>query len=202
MSKQALWRYITGEKGINRIRVYERVPGGPIQVEWYDRNGRHQKSLTSLAGIPLRGDSEHDRDLAKQLAERMAAGQRKERQAQVAHQLLGLPMPYTLGELLDEYHEAHPDWSGGHVKQQRENRNYWLDRLGADRLLTSITPAIASNVVKNDTQRTGGEGVGKRTQANRLRYLKDAFTFAQKQLKWITEADNLSALDPPRSEGE
>jgi len=201
MSRAKLWRFIAGERGVNRIRVYERRPGGPISVEWYDRDGRHQKTLTKLTGIPLLASDPGDRELAKELAERMAAAQRKKREEQRLHVLTGIPAPRTPGESLDEYEEAHPDWSPGHSRDQRVNKQYWLERIGADRVLTSISPALVAQTVANDAARSE-KGFSKRTQAKRLRYMKDAFTFARKKLKWITEQDDLSALDTPNPRGE
>jgi hypothetical protein len=73
-SEDERWSHIEGERGVNRIRVYERQPGGPIHVEWYDRAGRHQSSLTTITGLPIR-----DRKLAVQLARKLARAQAKKR---------------------------------------------------------------------------------------------------------------------------
>lgn len=196
-----LWRYITGEKGVNRIRVYERRPGGPISVEWYDREGRHQQSLTRLSGVPLLADSEENRELAKELADRMAAAQRRAREADQAHKLLGLPAPRTLGQLLQRYEDDHPDWSPGHKRDQVVNRRYWEERIGADRLLTSISPSLAANIIETDAARIK-KGFSPRTQEKRIRYLKDAFNYARRHLKWIDEKDDLAALKTPSTDGD
>jgi integrase len=187
-----LWRYATGERGLNRIRVYERRPNGPIYVEWYDREGRHQQSLRTAAG------------LAKQLADVMAAAQRRKREAQTASTLLGLPEPRTLGELLAAYETAHPEWSKGHLIDQKANRRFWQNWLGEDVLLQDTTPDKVQGVMRKARAafEKSGQPFGPRTQHKRLRYLKDAFTYAQVKLKWIGEADNLSALDAPASDGD
>lgn len=92
MRKPTLWRHVTGERGINRVRVYERRPGGPLSIEWYDRNGRHQKSLTNLTGEPLLGSDKEHRELAKELAAKLAAELRKTREAQRLRTLKGILM--------------------------------------------------------------------------------------------------------------
>ena len=81
-----LWRYHTGMRGINRVRVYERRAHGPLSVEWYDDTGRHRQSLASVVGHPVT-----DRVLAKSIADRMAREQSRKRHRRTATELLGLP---------------------------------------------------------------------------------------------------------------
>ena len=197
-----LWSYTTGDKGLNRIRVYERRPNGPIYVEWYDRDGRHQQSLRSATGTAIL-----DKKLAQQLADAMAMAQRRKREGHVAATLLGMPEPRTLGELLQTYHDAHPSWVDGYKRDQRSNRRFWEQWLGKDVQLTDVSAdraqralrrGIAADAEAKKRKHGLGKGLSKRTEQKRVRYLKDAFTYAQKKLKWITEEHNLSALTPPR----
>jgi integrase len=187
-----MWSYTAGEKGINRIRVYERREAGPIYVEWYDREGRHQQSLRTATNTPV-----FDKPLAKKLADAMAAAQRKKREGQLGATLLGLPEPHTLGELFSTYHNAHPQWSEKHRREQENNRRFWLLWLGKDTLLTAVTPATAAAAMRRAILAANQEGIGERTQQKRIRYLKDSFIYAQVKEKWIGEKDNLAGLDVP-----
>lgn len=191
-----LWSYSPGVKSVNRIRVYERRPGGAIYVEWYDRLGRHQRTLTTVAGVAVT-----DKKLAQKIADAMAAAQAKRRHKQTARTLLGLPEPHTLRELLEEYHRANPEWSAGHQKNQSANRAFWLRHLGPETQLTDITPAIALEAIHAE-QRANVDGFGPRTQQRRIVYIRTAFQFAVEQLKWLTPAEDLKGLKVPKVRGQ
>ena len=67
------WSYITGKKGVNRVRVYTRKDGDPIYIEWFGDGRRWQRSLGLLVGksVVLKRDAVR---YAHQLAEKLATG--------------------------------------------------------------------------------------------------------------------------------
>jgi integrase len=62
--------------------------------------------------------------------------------------------------------------------------------------LTHVTPAIVERVARQEADKRGWSP---RTEGALLRYLVDAFAFAQRKLKWVEERENLSAVEIPRS---
>lgn len=190
--KEKLWRYAVGQKGFNRVTVFERQAGGPIHVEWFTP-ARHQKSLKSLQGVPV-----YDRELAIKIAHRMSEEQRRKREAQTASYLFGVPEPHSIGELLKEYHRAQePRWSQNHKRVQRALRDWWLNRLGEARPLSRIGAIDVQDHVHQEAMRQEWSA---RTRAKYLKYMVGAFYFAQKKLKWIGEQQNLSAVEVPAGE--
>lgn len=187
---EKLWRYTTGEKGLNRVSVYERRPGGPLWVMWYVRGAAVRESLRNLNGTPV-----FDRDLAMDIADRMAKARRREVEGKQARDIMGIAPPRSLGELLDALHDTRgPDWSAKYRQQQETIRDWWKDALGASTVLTDITEATVQQAI----QRRGNKKWSARTRQKYLRYIKDAFNFAHEQLKWIKAEQTLSALDMPK----
>ncbi|HSH44402.1 MAG TPA: hypothetical protein VK966_00965, partial [Longimicrobiales bacterium] len=183
------WSYIAGTRGINRIRVYESEPGGVLYIEWHDRNGRNRESL----GI-------YDKQLAAELAEHSAAKQLARRHADTKRELFGLPKEHTLAQLLDRLHaDKGGDWSKSHAKGQERFRKFWLRAMGGQASLTDISPALVERAARAEASKRGWKA---RTQESYLRYIVDAFYYAQHRLKWITEPHNLSAVQFPRGEQE
>jgi integrase len=190
-----LWRYSCGAKGINRVTVYERAPGGPVQIQWWDREGRHRETLRNVAGVAI-----VDRDLAVDIAKASSDLQRARREARVAHELLGRPERYSVGQLLERYHnDREPDWSHHHLRIQRGLRGVWLTTLGKSTWLDEVTPARVQGIVGTKAR---AHDWTPRTRQKYLRYIVDAFTYARRKLKWITEAHDLSAVDMPRPRGK
>jgi integrase len=190
--KESLWRYSVGEKGYNRVTVYERRIGGPLHVEYWTP-ARKQETLKNLTGKALK-----DKDLARKIAHRMSEAQGRRREAENARILLGIPEPHTLGELLAEYHKAKdPEWSLLHRKDQKQLREFWTRRLGTDTPLNRIRAVeIEQHVLREPSIKAG------RTKQKYLKYMVSAFYFAQKKLKWIGERENLSAVGMPKVRGE
>lgn len=172
------------------MTVYERPDGTSIFLEWWDDLGRHRQSLASIVGHPVT-----DRETAKELARRASQAQEQKRNRQ-AREALGLPVRRTLPELLDAVHEAREDdWSEGYRKAQERQRRFWTAKLG-DMDLDRISPALVERVASEEADRRDWSP---RTEGAALRYLVDAFSYGQKKLKWITERENLSAVDIPQS---
>ena len=82
------WSYLSGEKGRNRVRAYERGSGA-LMLEFRDRGRRTRITL-----------DHRDRDRAKRQADEAAAGLAK---AEVP--VSERPKERTLGELFDMYLE-------------------------------------------------------------------------------------------------
>lgn len=189
-----LWRYTTGIKGVSRVSVYERRDGASLYIEWWDTDGRHQESLRSFTGQPVT-----DRDLAMEIADDVAVAQERKRNAIASGVWRGYSPQRTVGELLDSMHaERGPGWSDTYTKDQDRFRAFWTGRLGAGAKLVSVTPMLVERAV-----RVVGEdrGWSARTRQSYLRYIVDAFAFAQTKLKWLNESQNLSAVTIPKPRG-
>lgn len=190
-----LWSYVAGTKRVNRIRVYARSDTPTIWIEWHDDTGRHREPLTTPAGRPITS-----RALAVKIADRAASAQLTKREASAAHELLGVPKRHTLGELFQRLHDAREKaWSEPYQRDQKRFRKFWLAALGKPTPLARVTPAAAEEKVRAGAE---AEGWSARTQRAYLRYLVDAFSYAQRKLKWINEEKNLSAVEMPKGESE
>lgn len=188
------WSYITGRRGLNRVRVFIDRPGDPIEVEWFPGGKRRRRVLRSPSGIPI-----YDKRIARQLAKELAEGLLRRSQEAVLEELLGYET-HTLEELLTRLH-GQAEWSPAYTRQQKTRQRFWLNAIGGRTILTRINAAVVEEKVRAAAKRNGW---GPATQVGYLRYLVDAFSFAQHKLKWITEKNNLSSVKFPRpdSRGE
>jgi hypothetical protein len=193
-----LWSYIAGERGVSRVRVYERRPGSPLWVEWHDKAGLHQKTLSTAAGSPIR-----DRKLARQLADKMALSQRVKRERQILHTLLGIRPERTFRELVEIYHERRSsEWSSGRRRAQECARRFWLCALGERALLSEITADRARHEVQAEARRRQGIQWSGKTQARHYHYLTKLMRYAAVQLRWISNDEMLSGLNVSKPKGK
>lgn len=186
------WRFSAGHKGVSRVTVFERPDGSSIYVEWWDDDGRHKAALSTVIGHPVT-----DREQAKEIARRMAMRQEQKRNQRAA-ELLGLPSKRTLLELLEAVHKNRsPSWSKSYKRDQKRYREFWEMKLGAVPLIR-VNADLVERIARTEAKR---KGWSKRTQGAVLRYVVDAFSYAEKKLKWIEPRHNLSAVDIPRPKG-
>lgn len=189
MSDSELWSYSTGQWGESRVRVYERYPGSPIQVEF---TGGKPQSLKGLTGKSIRDKTKAER-IANRMAERLAR-----EHSESVDELLGVPKRRTVGELLRRYHaDMESEWGGKHTKTQRQLREWWTQRLGEDTDLRAVTEATVEDVVRRESKSNGWKP---RTRQKYLRYIMAAFRYARLKLKWIRERDDLTAIDVPKAD--
>lgn len=189
----ASWRYTVGNKGVNRVTVYERPDGTCIAIEWWDNEGRHRERLKDDIGHPVT-----DRELAKKIAQRAAAAQDRKRNQQAA-ELLGLPSDRSLKELLNRRHaDLAKKWTDKYRKSRDRLRTFWLDKLG-DVRLTAVSPALVERIALE--AQAEGKAKSDRWRQDVLRYLVDSFIYAEKKLKWIEPRHNLSAVEVPTAKG-
>ena len=182
------WRYSAGQKGVNRVTVFERTDAPSIYVEWFDDFGRHRRSLKTATGHPVT-----DRSLARRIADKMAGAQQQKRNQQAA-EMLGLGTGKRLPDLLHRLHEDRAArWSETYTRDQARYRDFWLDALGKIELV-KVTAGTVERVAREAGQE---KGWSPRTEGAVLRYLVDAFYFAERKLKWITPSSNLSAVTIP-----
>jgi integrase len=117
----------------------------------------------------------------------------------LADELLGRPDRYTVGQLLERYHrDGEAEWSHDQLRIQRGLRHAWLTALGTLTWLDDLMPAHVQGVV---VAKARAKAWTPRTRQKYLRYLVDAFTYARRKFKWITEAQDLSAVDMPKPRG-
>lgn len=192
--KNKLWSHIVGEKGINRIRVYEIYPGSPLHVEWWDDTGRNKASFKKITGRTIR-----DKELAVRLAKQMADGQEKARNAEVAERFLGVPRRRTLKELLDALHEAKWDgWTESYRRDVLRYRERWLAWLGEDTALDAVADARVERKVRTVARK---EKWSAATQKRHLVYIQSAFNWAMRR-KWIKPEQALTAIEMPKVTSE
>jgi integrase len=140
--RPALSSYLCGERGANRVRLFEKTKNGKLWLEWRDESGR--KARQSLGHF--------DFDRGKQQADRLAASLRlpSAKRGDTA----------TVGELLALYlRERTPE--KGEAKQYHDNAasRRFLDILGSSRPLASITHRDLAFFVK-ERHRRGAESRG------------------------------------------
>lgn len=207
--EEKLWRFTAGRRGISLVTVYERYEGSRIYVEWWTRSGhklqRHQRSLRTPMGEPVL-----DKKLAQAIAVQMSED------AEAEHKQRGYRSVYgpqhteagtkflTLGDLLQRLHDDKEDgWSAAYTRDQQRYRTFWLEALGEDIRIHDVTPAMVEQVVKDEVARRKASKNGARQWSLRqqqavLRYIVDAYSYGQHSLKWLTEANNLSAVKVPK----
>ncbi len=162
--------------------------------------------MRNLAGIPI-----YDKAKALKLAERMSAAQRDKREAAVARDLLNLPDKHTVGELFARIHaDNQDDWSVKWARDQRRYRRFWETALGRNTDITTVEPAAITGAVKAENQarikandpRPGRRPWGLKTQNHYLNAAVAAWNYAERQLKWITSAQNLEAVKRHAVDGD
>lgn len=183
------WPYAVGTKGVNRVRVYNRDDSGVIQIEWVDDRGRQQRSLRTVVGEPVT-----DRTLARDIADRMSAKQAEVRNQAARRLVFGTDA--TVKDLLDELHRRRePKWKKTYRRDQGRYKAFWTEKLGARTHIKAVSADRVEAVVEEEA---GRRGWSPRTQAAYLRYIVDAYYFAEKKLNLLLPTETLSAVDFPR----
>lgn len=185
-----LWRYITGNRGVSRVRVYERRPDAPLQIEWYENGRRRQRSLRSFTGKVIR-----DTKIATRIADEFSDQLEQDYNRGVRRHLWGIGEPKSLGKLLERLHDDRGSrWSKSHERDQDRYREWWEMKLGTDVVLTDVNDAMVETVVRREGK---DREWSPRTEGAYLRYIVDAFYYAERKLKWIEPRHNLSSVDIP-----
>lgn len=186
-----MWRYTCGQKGINRITVYERPGRHQIYIQWFDLDGRHRVTLRSQTGHPVTSRAD-----AIELAEDAATKQATKRNIAAMRSIFGDREQHTLTQLLDRMHSAkEAKWSRAYKAGQERRRAFWLSRLGEDHDIAQTPDELIQSIV-----RTAGKGWSPRTQSAYLRYMVDAFAFGHRKLKWLRPDQALTAVEFPKSD--
>lgn len=195
-----LFRHRAGRPGYNLVIVYRRYPGGPIQIERWPNGERRREPLHEALGLPK---PVHDEAFAVDVAEKLAAKLDRKTQKQHTRQVLGLPEPHTLDELLEAYHDKRKaKWAKGtNARHQEIMRKFWLKRLGKNVEVRDVA-AMVSEIEKIAADEAEAREWSPRTEGKYLKYLRTAFNFGQKKLKWFGEEHNLSALEIPPADSQ
>jgi hypothetical protein len=119
--------------------------------------------------------------------------------------MIGLPVTHTLTELLEAMHANRSgSWSESYRRDQDRYRLFWLEKLG-NVPLVRVNAALAERIVREEAARRVKDPKRRswspRTHGAVLRYLKDAYYFAERKLKWINDKQNLSAITAPKAKG-
>ena len=193
-----LWRYTTGIKGVSRVTVYERSNRPCLYVDYFEESGRIQRTIERHTGTPL-PNTEQGRGLAVRFAERLTQ-EREQLMYRRTARTLGVVAPSTLPELLKRLHvDKSERWSETHSRDQKRFRAFWTAKLGPV-MLQQVSASLVERVAADEAKRRKW---APRTHGSYLRYIVDAFYYAERKLKWIDARDNLSAVDipSPRSRG-
>lgn len=86
MSAPKCWSYAVGQKGVNRVRVREREPGGVLFIEWYENGKRIRKSFRQFCGTHIT-----DKQLAVRTAQKFAERTEDGDKSALADQLMSAP---------------------------------------------------------------------------------------------------------------
>lgn len=186
-----LWRFTAGDKGVNRVTVYEKAGSAQLYIEWWDDSGRHQKAIGALLGHPVT-----DKKLAERVARKVSEAQLQKRNQMAAEAAFGVAPNRTLGDLLarlqaDKWNEWRPTYRDDQVRF----RTFWEASLGVGLQIMKLSPAMVENVVRREGDRLKWSP---RTRGAYLRYIVDAVSYGQHRLKWLTEQYNLSAVRIPK----
>ena len=177
------------------MTVYEKRGSNQLYVEWWDDLGRHQKAIGALIGEPVT-----DKSTAEELAVDMARAQRQRRNQAAAQTAWGFNPSRTLGELLHRLHaDKWSEWRPSYQRDQKRFRAFWQDQLGESTPLVKINPAMVEHTARTAAKQNSWSPA---TLKRYLRYIVDAFSYAQRSLKWIVEQHNLSAVRMPRFRSE
>ena len=201
---------LVGFKGRNRVRVYREREAGAISIEWWVDGVRKRKSLSETTGQPVYS-KESAEELALELAAKLLKVERVEERTSV-NRVLGIPDPHTVAELLAKLHKnKERRWKASTKRDSVRFRAFWELHLGT-KDIREVTADIVMRIVAVEAEREVCDDDGnpvrrnglpvkkkwkERTQQAYLRYIVDAFTFAQQKLNWITEVNNLSGVDFP-----
>lgn len=187
------WRHSAGKKGINRVTVYERKDRGVLYVEWWSASGiRNQRTLEYITGVPV-PNTEEGRVLAVAIAERYSQERERDIYAEL-QDVYGNTPSRTVDDLLGRLHEDRGgSWSESYARDQARYRTFWGTRIGPTPL-RNVRAAVVERIASDEALRREWSP---RTQGAVLRYIVDAFYFAEKKLKWIEPRDNLSAVTIP-----
>lgn len=121
MSTTKGWSYKAGEKGLNRVRVYEDAKSGRILIEWYERGDEGTGAVRRCARALGHSDRARAKRQAHEVAAALSAG------AWSVHAV-------TLAELFDNYlREMTPSKSRGKRQHDRASAEMFLRAFGSDR---------------------------------------------------------------------
>ena len=180
--EQAYWSWSCGERGQNRVRVFEHRKSRMLCLEWFERrNGERTAAFTRSLGHA-------DRALAKAAAEEQALKLRRGEVARrTAAHVEGDPVrPLRLGPLIDSYvREVTPRKSRG--DHDRCAAALFVTCWGRERLVDSLCERDWRRFI--DARRSGvlapagreGKRVGDRVVEHGLRWLLAVMNWACRQ---------------------
>lgn len=185
-------KFFFGKKGFNRVVVWQHEKVGAYYIAWYDGHGqRFKKSVGRFLGTEVVYDEEVAIATGKQLAKDLAGARTAEQLARAKRQ----PIEHTLGQLLQRYHfEQEGEWSDSHRKAQERFRHYFLDVFDPETPLQEISASKVQNALRVTAQ---ARGWSKRSVQAYMVYIKAAFRYANRMLRWIPEAFDLRELKAP-----
>lgn len=199
--KAPTWRYTAGTKGVNRVTVYERRDRDTLYIEWWDKFGnRMQRTVETETGTPLLNTTE-GRKIAIDVAEAVAKEREQLHNAELAELYGTAPVEMTVEKLLKRLHsDRKSSWSESYTRDQDRMQTWWTSKLGAVKV-RRVNASLVNRIAADEAKRRKWSP---RTHGAYLRYIVDAFYYAQRELKVIDERDNLSAvrIPSPRSEGK
>ncbi len=164
------WSYSTGERGRNRVRVFEHPETGTLFLEL--REGGHRRRIAL---------GHRDRDAAKRKAEEVVAALRRNE--------LPVPAALTLGTLFDNYLcEVTPRKSASSQQHDRRAAQLFLEVFGRDRKVAALNRRDWDAFIYRRLQGSDGR-VGKvRGKPVRARVITQNLKALRAMLNWATMA--------------
>lgn len=137
-----------------------------------------------------------DEKQATAIADRMAAAFERGHTQRLNEVLFAVRPDRTLGNLFGRLHkDKKSSWSKTYVRDQERYRDFWLEKIGPHvRLAGGVSDAMVETIARHEC---ADRGWSNRTHGAYLRYIVDAFYYAERKLKWIDQRHNLSAVDIP-----
>lgn len=170
MTTAKRWSYTTGERGRNRVRVFEDGKR-PLLAEFYEDGRRRRISL---------GHRDHDR--AKREADQMAA--------EFAHGH-GAPQDVTLASLFDNYvREVTPTKSAGKQHHDRSCAEMFKRLFGRDRKARTLNRRDWDRFVRARRSGSVQPGTDRPGPGVRARQVEYDLRFLMAVLNWGTQAAN------------
>jgi len=166
------WSYCSGERGRNRVRVYEDNRTGIILAEFYERVAGSTKSKRKRVSLGHR-----DREQAKQQADDMASGFGKRKQARPLGNI-------TLQQLFDIYcREVTPEKAESKRRHDRACAEMFGRFFGSERTAKSVCGRDWDRFIRE--RRNGKIRPAKKVKASRVRDRQIAY-----DLKWLLSVLN------------
>jgi integrase len=172
--RPARWSWATGERGANRVRLYEHAVSGSLYLEWYEARPAPAEPLRRSRNLG-HTDREQAKAVAYDFAARMLRGE-VERQEPVVES-----GPLTLGTLFDNYlAERTPEKGKTSAKHDRRTAAMFLKKWGRGKPVRALSQREWDDFIR---ERRAGK-LSKSGNPVRDRVIEQDLKFLRAVLNW------------------